>query len=393
MKYCKYCGMQLNDNEKCSCTEATAFEERKNKTIKLSSIIGAPIVALLVIVLIFVSQIKLNPFDYVKVTFEGVDGFGEAYVEIDENAMVERIIGEEPDEFEEYIEWSDKAQELINGIDYTVSQEEDLSNKDTITITFTFTGKIANKYKSGSQEFTIKGLKEVEKVDAFDEKCVAFKFTGLNGEGYFEYEILSEDDFYQDCTYSLKDDSVDGAISNGDVVEIVVNYDDWDAENNLKAPKEYSKTFTVSTMPKIMKPEDVPESVINEIKEHFDTNQKRMLENEGGYKFTDITYYGTYYYVPSEESDSMSETATKLVVYYSANRTDANKSKEHVYICIEHRKGRYDDIDGLAIYPDGSTNINVEDYYIYTSTGSIAEVIAEDSAGYFANDYIATKIY
>lgn len=48
---------------------------------------------------------KTNPMDYVALGFSGSNGKGRAELEVDRIALIESIIGKEPESFENYGKW------------------------------------------------------------------------------------------------------------------------------------------------------------------------------------------------------------------------------------------------------------------------------------------------
>lgn len=389
MKYCEFCGKELNDNEQCTCAEAVQKNTLNTKKLTRWLAIGLPVLLVFIILLAVVSSVKVDAMNFVSVSFEGIDGNGKAVLSFDKDELIEQIIGPSPEDIAGALEWYDECASLSDDIKCSIDQTNQLSNGDTVTVTITVTDTAASDVKGGDKEFVVSGLESATKEDVFENITVAF--SGRNGEGVFEVTKNIDDEFYAGLSFSLEDNEHQYKLSNGDTVEVVVSYQDSLIEEHKRIPQTTTKTYTVSGLPDAMEASQVPDSIISDIKDYFNKNQTTLLEDEDD-TYSNVKYHSTYYYTPSGNSALLSSTATKLIVYYSATQTDEDNESSTVYIGICYDKKNLEDYNGVVLYPDGKTNIVVENGKVQITAKSFEEVIVSDSSYYLSGAYTATKI-
>ncbi len=399
MKYCKYCGTQLENQATCSCEPSKMAAEKTKKLTRLGIIGVAALLVIVIVVTIISSVTKTDIMDFTEIAFEGVDTMGEANVYIDYTALYEDIYGPEPDNYEEYFEWEEKCINLKNGIEYTVSKDEDLSNDEKIEIVFTFTGIAADELKKCSETITVSGLSEVEEIDVFS--CIQVKFIGLNGAGYFDYEVVDNDDFIDNLYIIMIDEDANYELTNGMTVTLQVEYSESDIERYAKVPKERTKTYTVSGLATIMEATDVTTEMIDVIRNQFENNQQEMIDtvySYGSYTYKNITYNSAYFYTVKEENkdDYNTENPNKLHVYYTADRYDDSGNFVES-VCISLRAGgdyyfKDYNYEGLVIFEDGTTNIIADEIETDISTDAVEDVINSNTGRWLSDYYLAEKV-
>ncbi len=394
MKYCKFCGNELHDTEKCTCPEARANNQKTKKLTQLCAAVGGALLVILIVIGVLTSG-KTNPFKSSAISFSGADGYGT--VSINEDALIKSVIGEEPSTLsEKSLEWAEKYAELSNGIEYQIENNKNLSNGDKVSITFTFTNAAAEVFKSGTETVTVSGLKELAKVDAF--KDVEVSFSGISGQGEVTIKNNSTDDFIKTINFYVDEDSNDGEFANGDEIEIVASFSETTAEKYFKIPKENSKAYTVSGLATELTSSEVPKEIIEDIKNYFTKNKQDLIDTEF-YTYNDIQYHSTYFYTIKEEKRDASPTppANKMFVYFTANKHSTRTGALENTVVIELEidgNYKYNDFNYkfLVKFPDGTTNIVTEEINISTDTDDIETVINDNDGWYFADYYTAEKI-
>ena len=151
MKYCEFCGKQLENKESCSCPEAISNAAKKGQKKKLFFFGWIVIAAIIVLAAIFSAisiTSKTDPFDHLSIEFSGYNTNGEANISFDSNAVIESIIGEEPEDPEAYFEWLALYDSYATCIDISHSEIEGLSNGDSITVKITAGGIAESKITS-----------------------------------------------------------------------------------------------------------------------------------------------------------------------------------------------------------------------------------------------------
>jgi len=166
MSYCKYCGKQLADGEKCSCEGA----KKSGKNYKKLLIPAAVIITLVIGVMCVVSYVQsgLDLADYILIEgAEGFNGQGVLNYSIDSEAlymdMVDNSAWEKADEdnFEELltnqISQNEEVDHALKSIELSATKEEGLSNGDKITVTAKFSNTLnynfSHHFKDASVEF------------------------------------------------------------------------------------------------------------------------------------------------------------------------------------------------------------------------------------------------
>lgn len=229
----------------------------KNKFVWAA--IGVVVVAVIAILIISAQPKKIDLRDYITVEFSGYETIGTARIVYDEDGLEAAIakalkISEKElksmDDFsylfssgDSYKKFSDlrACRQLINA---SLDQSGDLSNGDTVTLTFDYDNEAAGKYhvKFTGKEvtYTVEGLEDINIIDAFSDLKVTFSGISPSGQLSLEYSgdtsLVSIYDFSADSRYNLK---------NGDVVTITISvYEDGLKRRGYKL-KELSRTYTV----------------------------------------------------------------------------------------------------------------------------------------------------
>ncbi len=349
----------------------------KNK--KQIIIIGAVIIVAFVSILVFATQSNFDIFDYVQITYEGVDTMGEAVIEIDYETMYEDIYGEAPTKLEEYFEWDMKTSDFSKGINYEISKHERLSNGDEIEVVFTFTDEAAEKFKNASEKFEVSGLKEVEKADVFSEFEITFK--GTNGDGFVS--IMRRDgcsEFAKEIGIGVSSEYKDYDLSNGDKVELVVYCDEDIAEEYGIVPKETSKMITVTGLPSYATIETLPKEKFLGFAEEFVVAQQAENDNEGydAFTYSVVEIYGVFFGKVKENSVEQNDNKLVILIMYD------------MYI-----DGKYDRTEYLPlVFEDVLINADGTNDTTYEDGGGTGFYYSEahDYMESFYEDYNVTKI-
>ena len=200
--------------------------------------------------------------------------------------------------YEEY----DKARKSIqlkvwkNG--ETVSELTNLANGDVIKIEAGSNSPdnkfFDKKFKTGSIQFKINGLTEGKSVDVFDKADFEISFAGVNGSGkvVVNWNASGMDDLT--VRFAVKENT--NAYSNGDKVEIVVEYDveEWTSKGYY--PREEYRIVTVEGLTTYLTSmEDITDEQLDQMKISVENEIKRDAK-EKWYKeisIENISYVGS----------------------------------------------------------------------------------------------------
>ena len=184
-------------------------------------------------------EVEVNLADYVKYTYEGYDGLGTASAEIDARKIardIEEEIGEDK---------ASSAQRLLKKIEVTMAKTENLSNGESVAVTF---GNIKEDelheecgviVKADGFDTTVAGLTELEEVDLFTNYEVKFSGNDTLGYGYVNNYHFPEGVYNIYLELSKKEN-----LSNGEKVKLIVkDYDDGDVVKTLAAEGKKAKAL------------------------------------------------------------------------------------------------------------------------------------------------------
>lgn len=183
--------------------------EKREKT-------GVLLVALsFLIILVGCSHKQEDFLDFVNVNFTGVDSRGEAFVEIDQDALalhLNDVLGERV-----YFEDEDS---IFSMVEIEIDKYENLSNGDRIILTVSVNQEYVDVFKeTSSKQIDVKDLPEGIEINAeLFLSNVEFVFSGPNGRGSVQSIIKNFDD---DTLFMINYDvSNNGLLQNGEVVSV-----------------------------------------------------------------------------------------------------------------------------------------------------------------------------
>ncbi len=200
----------------------------------------------------------LEAKDYVKVSYEGVDGYGTATASVDAEKLVKEIMGEEDYKDSSYSTKKEKKEllELANEkirveLDLDEDEMNTLSNGDKIKVELKISERNAEKlgvsFVNTEFEAEVKGLEKAKEIDIFTEEYISCTFEGT--APCIDFNISTNHYDMEDplCYIEYSADKNDN-LANGEVVTVTATYDE---EEMLKAgykvisnTKEYTATCT-----------------------------------------------------------------------------------------------------------------------------------------------------
>lgn len=379
MNYCKYCGKELGETERCSCSETQQNRAKRMKLCKWLICIAAFVIVVAIIIAVLVASAKTDPFDYISVSFEGYNTNGNVDVDMDAEALIAGIIGAEPDEenLTKFVEWYALYEEHADNIHVEYFPQTELSNGDIVTVTITVSGKTAKSVKSASKEYTVSGLVEIETVDVFANIDVIIE--GVNGSGWARVSLKNKDDeFMNALSFVVGGDVKNGQLSNGDTVTITAKYSDTLIEKHQKMPKTNSVTLTVSGLSRYATKDDIPAATIAPIAQQFIAEKEAALEPTSMFTYSPVELYGVYYAEAEEGKFSFHENELHILIVYTQYMYGEYHSTIYLPLYFEN----------VLIDTDGNINIDYEDgqrsAFFYTD--------AEKYINDLSEDYKVTKI-
>lgn len=252
--------------------------------------------------------VEIDPVPYMSWEVSGLDTFGTATASIDAPAM------------------SADAGRIVDGevISLIISKDQNLSNGETVTLEIAVNEEAAERnhvaFTRTSTEFTVEGLKEIEKIDVFDS--LSIRFAGENGKGIVTIVNDSEDPFLREVRYLCEPSE---NLSNGDAVHIR-------AIITPEMIEKYGKTAETSEMEVTAESLSIYPLRIEEFSESaFTQLYEKGLESLASTVFSDNARYSSA--ADPEGTDLLSgmylENVTLSDVYLITPRDNSGPSQFH----------------------------------------------------------------
>lgn len=255
------------------------------------------------------------------------------------------------------------------------AQSEGLSNGDEITVKITTSGVAAEKIKSIELTYVVEGLEEIETVDVFSN--IAVTFSGVSGNGTLKYELLSDDNILNSCTFKI---SHNDDLKNGDTVTLTITNTSFIFDKYKVVPIQTSKEYTVYSLSEWANKDSIPLSLFQEFANSFvsEENEENAQSSGGGFTYTEAKLFGIYYLSKKED-----------VVFGSANEI-------HIIVCYDRYFGGERDMtiyvplrfENLVLDSEGKVNVDYEE-------GKRSAFFHTDIDKYFdnyENDYYIEKL-
>gem|GEM_PF-2244488 len=204
----------------------------------------------------------LDVSEFIKVECEGYDGYANATITVDTDAITKKVaeVAKDSSNIEAYLLENYLETIEISSITCTTNDEEetledtyyytfsDVANGSKLKIKVSFEKDLAvagYEISSSTMTYTVKGLEEAAEVDPFEDLVVTF--TGLDGDGDLVMDSTGVDTLITDNGYFYADSSY--WLSNGDTVTITY-YENWSSElaDNGIIISTTSKEYTVDTL-------------------------------------------------------------------------------------------------------------------------------------------------
>ncbi|MBR2861224.1 MAG: hypothetical protein IKB86_05240 [Clostridia bacterium] len=368
MSYCEFCGTEIKDGEKCTCPQAKEVTKKSppfNKRNLISIILAAMIVVAIIIACIVNAGMQKDPFDYINVSFSGINTKGTVSVSFDKSSLVSSLVGEAPDindfsdkSLKEYLQWEEKYYNYQDNIKLAISKEDNLSNGEEIVISVTATGDAAKYIKSSEKTYTVSGLTEIKNIDAFRDIEVVFE--GIDGEGKLRIVNNSTDPFVSEIDFAIdseKSTNSNNFLSNGDKVVVIAKYDENLAYTYCCIPEQNEKSFTVSSLAKPVEAEDITIEFINQLKQvSYEILEAYEQKNSNEYDFNNKKYECVYFFQNEEQGiyHSPDNPKKRIVVFFSLERTNLQSTETKTLFCGVS----FSSLAGeMVLYPNGTYKI------------------------------------
>ena len=347
---------------------APAMQPKKPKNKKmLIGIIGGAcaLVAIIVVaaVLVVNHKTKINLNDYINIEYDGYDTYGRASIDFDSDKYFEDL--QKASSSFKKVYMSEGANNLlsyyydmIDSLDYSLDKNSELSNGDTVTVSFEFDNEAAAKFKieyvGEPTEYTVEGLKEVKKIDPFDG--IRVDFTGTSPNISAEVVKTKTDDVYSNIYFDL---SKSYGIKVGDTVTVTVsNNPEYFVEDYGYAFTATSKDYTCSNVDKyIDKAADISDDTMSTMKKQTEDVINSYFASDSKYiGVSDLKFEGTYF-LTEKVDNSWSFNGTNQVYVIYSGKVKSNEEKKQFDETTVYFPVRYADI---IEYADGTQYVDTK---------------------------------
>lgn len=299
---------------------------------------------------------KFDLNDYTEVKISGYEGHGYASINFSEEKLKNEILREIMEEGEDRSILKIQLESLLhNAIKYNVSQGKDLSNGDTVSVTWDVNlDEVEEKYDISFTyddiEQTVEGLKKIDTYDAFEG--LQIKEDGLDGSG-----TITLDDSKVKIKGIVYSADKTNDLSNGDQITISMTTPDNTPVMDYCAkqgaiPEKESMTYTVNNLG----------SYVNDVSQISETELKTLQqetkdkikadfarESSKNESIKSIEYVGLYAQHAKHDGEFY---MSKL---YVINKVTAkNKDGKTVYY-------HYCKYNNPIVYKDGTNSIDYSD--------------------------------
>ena len=364
--------LESNDSVKDSMSRvdiSAKLEKAKGIPKKFIAVACALVVALIAITVVMSETKKtVDLNNYLEIEAEGYDGFGRATATIDWKA-IEAKYGNQIS-FTKYAQ-SETArligiltpvEALQECVSVKLNDNTKLSNGAAVEYKWEIDEDLSKildckvKYKDGN--YTVTGLTEVGKFDAFSDMTVEFTGIAPNGKASINY-LGSELNYYDfDC------DKTNG-LSNGDTVKVTIdeNKIEYFAENLGKIPEELEKEFKVEGLESfVTRISEVDDEAMKAMQQQAeDVYNANVAKNWGeGESLESLTCIGEYL-LSAKNSDTWGSNNHLILVYKAQVRNTYSNDKGASYNKVNDVYW-YIRFSDLMVGSDGKTAVNVTSY-------------------------------
>ena len=247
---------------------------------------------------------------------------------------------------------------------YTIKPNKGLSNGDKVTITWNVDKKYFKKHYGLNikcEDKTIK-VEDLEKITTFNPfDGIKINFSGIDGDGRADYEVISDDPMYTDFDFYISDDY---NLSNGDVIKVELQmrglYSDEEmtdacAEKYNMAPTQFVKKYTVKGLGKYVS--NVSELTDKNLKPLLRTADDAITEETLNWRWKEGMTQGARKYIGAYVLTEKNHGDNKVFLVYEANvnmeyEGDTDSCRYYTYI----------EFDDVSITSDGKLSCDTSYY-------------------------------
>lgn len=290
---------------------------------------------------------EIDVMEGLTLEFDGVDGQGTAYIAnryFWEDAAFEAAgISDTED-----ISALGTMMAIEEAVSYEISQKENLSNGDEVTVKSVVDNESVGNYKikftSGEKKYTVEGLKEIEQADLFEDMEVEFQGIAPYIKASMKYDFSAP----VSVRYSIDRDK---DLNVGDTVTVTAEYDAGQLLEKGYVAEEDTKEFVVPESDRYV---DGLSQIPSDIMGKMQKQTEDAIQAKGWDTVTEVKFIGNYFL---SLKPGMSGGAYNAVyMLYRIEDVDMANPEEKLYF---YTYGRFDD---LIILKDETCSVDLGSY-------------------------------
>jgi hypothetical protein len=351
-------------------------EQKRAEAVKLAAAIAAVAVCMLLIVVAWnMGKKHVALEDFVTVEYTGANGYATANCVIDEDKIVNSLIGKETDDSKKYL-YTQFAKSLKAAAQNN-ADTDGISNGDRLTVTVTYDRELADSagISVGSSTFNVraKGIDAGTKIDLFEHLNVIF--AGISPDAYVVTRNAWDDGYLSGLTFTA--DKTENIVVN-DEITIHCDVDEAELGRHGYLTDSLERTYKVDRLSTyVEKVSQIDTSALDKNVRHCMNSIQEQTEDTTFRMLYKATQDRQYLYMPNTETaenitlidmkflkrnsgTSADLARNKIVLVFSADITcDGNTENvyfayiyENAYVTADGEFNVLESSDGGAYYCD-----------------------------------------
>lgn len=325
---------------------------------------------------------KIDLEKYISVSFSGMDYKGSASVNLDYDKLAQALTSKVGTQNLQNVYY------LTSAINVALNQTEYLKNGDTVKVACIYDNDIAKdlgiRLTFDGMEVPVSGLSQAKLISAeelLDAANIILEGTSPYGKASFD----NADNQYSSFVYYDLDKYND--IANGDVLELSLNIDDYQAEAEGCAVigDEITRKLEVSGLPELISSfDEIADASMAAIKQQASDVMEAWKANHRSYNYNfTATQPVRIFFLSSKTDDNWGVTNMLVLVYKATEVHNSNGNMTDRYVAIA--------VENIVKNADGSNSCNLNEIYVKDYENDYNElyldVIQSEMADYNVSEY------
>lgn len=307
---------------------------------------------------------EIDVMEGLTVEFNGIDGQGTASLSNkyfwEEDAFEAAGISDSDD-----LSLLGKMAAIEAAVSYEVSPKENLSNGDEVTVRADVDNETAGEYKikftAEEKKYTVKGLKEIEQIDLFENIDVEYQGVAPYVKAYIQN---GNNNLPVYVSYTLDKNE---NLSGGDTVTVKAEYDASQLLERGYTAGDGTKEFVVPECDEyITKLSQIPDDTMAKMKKQIED----AIQAEGWDTVTSVEFAGNYFLSLKPGMNGRDYNA--VYVLYKIEDVDMENPDEQLYFYT------YGKFSNLVLLKDGTCSVDLSRYEMPSGSAFSKRIFSGD---------------